>query len=99
MKRMLLALVLAVLFAIPTGSALASQTAFLTLFVTVPASPLLAEVLPGCAFVVTGAEQSVECTAMILLGQPTLEERGWRFNLSVAGLYSESSTEVLPPGW
>jgi hypothetical protein len=96
MKRAFWAIVMAALLALPASGALAAQTASITLSVTIPASPLLAQVEPGCAFAITETTRSAICAVTIRMAQPTLEVNGWRLSLSAGGAVEQTSGAALP---
>lgn len=96
MKRAFWAIVMAALLAVPASGALAAQTASITLSVTIPSSPLLAQVEPGCAFAITAETRSAVCAVTIRMAQPTLEVNGWRLSFSSGGAIEQTSGAALP---
>jgi hypothetical protein len=96
MNRLIGALALALACLLSTSDCFASRTASFTVTVTIPEYPLMATVLPGCEFVFGGGEEVVECTAELLLAQPTLETDGWRLELSIDDVRDINTTSALP---
>jgi hypothetical protein len=62
----------------------AGTTATMTLSVTIPPSPVVANVLPGCQFVVVQGQNKAYCTATLIVADPTLINQGWRVSLGIS---------------
>lgn len=96
MKRIVLAMIAALLLALPASNAIAARTASITLSVTIPASPLLAAADPGCQFTITRDTRTAECALTIRMAQPTLTEHGWRLSLAASGARGAATGASVP---
>ncbi len=97
MKRWLWALALAFVV-IASGAGLAAgQSATVAVSVTVEPSPLVFQIGPSCAFVVTPVSTAVDCVVAAVLGQATYNAEGWRALLTAAGVTDPESGQTIPP--
>jgi hypothetical protein len=96
MKRLLFAIACAFILGLPASGAFAQQSASLTLTFTIRPMPLVAEVQPSCQFVVSAGATTADCTASVLVAQPTFEEDGWRMSLAAASIADPRTGSTLP---
>jgi hypothetical protein len=90
--------VIGVLSLVSGQGALAATTATFTWTLTIPESPLWATVRPDCTFVVESGAATAECSARVLMTQPTATTDGWQLQLWVSGLVDPRSGSTLPAG-
>ena len=96
MKRLIRVVALVVLIVFPGVHLAAAQSASVGISVTILPTPLVFQVGPDCAFVVTPKDKTVDCTVAVALEQWTYEPDGWRAMLTVAAVKDPTSGETIP---
>lgn len=96
MKRWLCAIALMLMWAVSGAGSAFAQSVSVGVTVTVEPSPLLANIGPSCAFVVTKKVKTIDCEASLTLEQWTFEPDGWRAMLEVSSVSDLTSGETIP---
>jgi hypothetical protein len=80
---------------IPFDQHAAAHSASISLTLEIEPAPLVARVDSNCVFVVNGPA-TLSCGIVLLVGQPTHTDAGWRVSLATTGVVDTDSGKALP---